>query len=1536
MYVALLRTYHNEFKDLVTMALDTLMPALPRRLRQEDFVKAMKWTKKVVFEEGHSLPQLIHVWNIIVRHSSLFYPFRAHFVPQMVSSLSRLGLPPNCPVDHRQVAVGCAEVLIGWEYIRLERLELKNSIAVDLTTATANQQSEKEDEFSLHASMVQMLTNFLVRLGLFVADSREQALRKLSDKCINLYRTLVTIVPMKCITVTYFERQLRTFLDNYNGNNGPAKSGGKSGATSKSSIDTSIGRMGCTGSGGGETSENIFITFVEFLSASLESNNFTSSLLYHNVLLFKELLAPLFVSELMLRPNVNSLFRALLCKIFKCFPPTDPAPLFVECGFYQHLTNLMDKALRVDNVETALASLSRKGDSPRDGRTAGTATKATSPLYACGWVLQLLDDICAVHASWVENHGSGVALLCRQLMTVHLSQAAKGAGDGKGCAPSTGSGGTAPAGKIGCIYPTPHIAMAVESMTWSPLLTDSGSTSSAASASSEELISSLVQCLSILCSAIDKDLLAEHRNFTLSALHGVLQVSDSHVLLSLAVRYCCKWIAVKDSPLSAIDQASLYANIVPFDRWSVEMNAQSSIYRIVALTERVNILHQESGGKGPTWAERFLSLLPNSESNALNTYGFICTHPHLQRLCTNRMVSYFNANNMSMYNRVLAIAGMNWHHLENRYWLGVLPSLLLANVMGGKDAAVMDMLNKDYCPTSIDTNAAQACTKLLVPPNHPLHFLLQKGSRSTEGGMTRNICYLALLLPDVADAVWQACTEYVWATTTTDEQRKLSLELVGNVARHDYRTRLLWPPQLYGRLMTPSLPRNVPKSLVSHVISVNLKSLPVDFLGAVGCGYGFWHCVSDEIISLIECGDLSATEVEKALRVVVNTLQDVGDSESILQIYRQWSKHPSTRQMLALQEYDLQAEAQTALFRSISGAVQWQDKTRCGGNDLRTGTVPDAAANSPLELQIWEERWLESARKMSQWDIVTEYGESAGMIDVCVEAAAMLKDWNRLKRLKASNDFEAQCDRGNYNFKLLEGLVAVVDQKYPQAERSYSQSVQMALCRWSTLPALVGGSNGTLHKDLLHFFHRAVELRESIGIMVDVTSMAAKKSLPDLKGNLVVWRERLPDACDSLVRWDGVLRWRTHVFSLIQNLYRNVTDESQLAALHDFPWTVVTLARAARQHRLEDLTMETLTYLNSVSTMDVQDVYAKLREQILVYLTNSENQLYTGISIINSTNLEYFDATQKAELFRLKALFQMRIGLHKEPQQTFSQCVQMCPLFGKGWVSWGDFCYNNFMRSRLLEDAQSSIVCVIKAIESNYPVGQVLLSRALWLVACADDSSHLLANTLKTRTTKLPTWMWLPYLPTLMGALRRPESSYAADILCDVGFAYPEAVLHFVHQQVGSCHDAPVLSPEEMACHSRIYEAIVTKHPMLVKSVTQLQDALGSMFAPHVVFWQLSHLLDSIFVSIVDDYYLRWDELIPDRLCELLTEFFMSRRPQVDSDDKLFNDIESEYLQYVDKKGQKCTVLEVGWINHLALFLLGKLYMPVFSFWNGQ
>lgn len=125
-FIALLRTCQPENKLLVKQALDILMPALPRRLPPGDSRVPIwiRYTKKILVEEGHSIPNMIHIFQLIVRHSDLFYSCRAQFVPQMVNSLSRLGLPYNTTVENRRLAIELAGLVVAWERQRQKEMRV--------------------------------------------------------------------------------------------------------------------------------------------------------------------------------------------------------------------------------------------------------------------------------------------------------------------------------------------------------------------------------------------------------------------------------------------------------------------------------------------------------------------------------------------------------------------------------------------------------------------------------------------------------------------------------------------------------------------------------------------------------------------------------------------------------------------------------------------------------------------------------------------------------------------------------------------------------------------------------------------------------------------------------------------------------------------------------------------------------------------------------------------------------------------------------------------------------------------------------------------------------------------------------------------------------------------------------------------------------------------------------------------------------------------------------------------------------------------
>ncbi|GAA96948.1 uncharacterized protein L969DRAFT_90354 [Mixia osmundae IAM 14324] len=117
----LLRAHQLEGRALVREALDVLAPALPFRSNpEEDPPGWIACTRRVLAEEGHSsVPQLSHIYNLFARHCDLFFPYRGLFVPNMVSSLSKLAFGPLSTVETRVLTVDVIDMLLQWERRRL-------------------------------------------------------------------------------------------------------------------------------------------------------------------------------------------------------------------------------------------------------------------------------------------------------------------------------------------------------------------------------------------------------------------------------------------------------------------------------------------------------------------------------------------------------------------------------------------------------------------------------------------------------------------------------------------------------------------------------------------------------------------------------------------------------------------------------------------------------------------------------------------------------------------------------------------------------------------------------------------------------------------------------------------------------------------------------------------------------------------------------------------------------------------------------------------------------------------------------------------------------------------------------------------------------------------------------------------------------------------------------------------------------------------------------------------------------------------------
>lgn len=113
-YFALLKAYQQESKDLIKEAIGILMPSLSARLTEKEFDKCIRDTSKVMIDEGHGTPQLIHMLQIIVHNPDVFFSHRRHFIQLMIRSLSRLGLSPNCSAESKALSLSLCDLILNW------------------------------------------------------------------------------------------------------------------------------------------------------------------------------------------------------------------------------------------------------------------------------------------------------------------------------------------------------------------------------------------------------------------------------------------------------------------------------------------------------------------------------------------------------------------------------------------------------------------------------------------------------------------------------------------------------------------------------------------------------------------------------------------------------------------------------------------------------------------------------------------------------------------------------------------------------------------------------------------------------------------------------------------------------------------------------------------------------------------------------------------------------------------------------------------------------------------------------------------------------------------------------------------------------------------------------------------------------------------------------------------------------------------------------------------------------------------------------
>jgi transformation/transcription domain-associated protein len=433
---------------------------------------------------------------------------------------------------------------------------------------------------------------------------------------------------------------------------------------------------------------------------------------------------------------------------------------------------------------------------------------------------------------------------------------------------------------------------------------------------------------------------------------------------------------------------------------------------------------------------------------------------------------------------------------------------------------------------------------------------------------------------------------------------------------------------------------------------------------------------------------------------------------------------------------------------------------------------------SKQESDAWEDRWIACAKRLHQWDVLVDFARSQNNVDLLAECAIKVPDWNLMRETITKLPTQ-----DSHIIKLYQGYLAISD-NIADVDALSVQGMHIALKKWSTFPDV----SFPAHVPLLQYFQQILELQESAQIVKELSSVARHQSVPDLKSALNIWRERLPNRWEDVTAWNDVMTWRQHVFHLINTAFKPLADVNPSLAFighHETAWTINKFSHVARKHQLVEVCLNSLSKIYTLPNIEIQDAFVKLREQIKCYFQLSTHYR-TGLDIINSTNLDYFDPNQKAEFFQLKGEFHHRMGNKEEANLALSTCLSLSENFAKGWVCWAYFCDHQFGETdpkdpARMTYAENAVNCYMQAVRTHTIHGNKYLSRVLWLVTyCANtDGNDAVFSAVEKASSVLPPWIWIMWIPQLLASLRRHEfQNTAISILQKIAATFPQA-LHY-------------------------------------------------------------------------------------------------------------------------------------------------------------
>uniref|UniRef100_A0AAQ5YVR1 Transformation/transcription domain-associated protein n=1 Tax=Amphiprion ocellaris TaxID=80972 RepID=A0AAQ5YVR1_AMPOC len=1330
---SLLKAHTMEARAIVRQAMAILTPAVPARM-EDGHQMLTHWTRKIIVEEGHTVPQLVHILHLIVQHFRVYYPVRHHLVQHMISAMQRLGFTPSVTIEQRKLAVDLAEVVIKWELQRIKDQQPESEAEVgaggegtsggavkrglSLEAAGAGQDVKRFRTAAGAASTVfgraqsmpgteTMLTkpvekqhtdtvvNFLIRIACQVNDSTNVAGSPgelLSRRCVSLMKTALRpdMWPRAELKLQWFDKLLMTVEQ-------PAQA--------------NISNI-CTG-----------LEILCFLLTVLQS----PAILAH----FKPLQRGIAACMTCGNTKVLRAVHSLLSRLMSIFP-TEPSTSTVASK-YEELECLYAAVGKV--IYEGLTNYEKATSNTNPTQLFG---KTNSYLFVSNPLFSVFLTLLLINPATAKTMTSELVMLSLDLVKTRLS---------------------------------------VMSMEMRKNFIQVILTSLIEKSPDPKILRAVVKIVEEWV-----------KNNSPMAANQMPNLREKSILLVKMMTYIEKRfpdeLELNAQFLDLVNYVYRDESLSGSDITSKLEPAFLSGLRCTQPLIRAKFFEVFDASMKRRVYERLLYICCSQNWEAMGSHFWIKQCIELLLAVCERNTIIGTSCQGSMLPSITNVINLADSHDRAAFAMAThvkQEPRERENSETKEEDVEIDIELAPGDQTAIPKTKEQAERDT----GNQLHMLTNRHDKFLDslrevktGALLNALVQLCHISTPLAERTWVQLFPRLWKILSDRQQHALSGEMSPFLCSGSHQAQ---------RDCQPSALNCFVEAMSQCVPPIPIRPCVLKYLGKT---HNLWlrstlmleQQAFEKGLSLHSKPKQSTEfyEQESITPPQQEILDSLAELYSLLQEEDMWAglwqkrcKFPETATAIAYEQHGFFEQAQESYEKAMEKARKEHERS-----NVSSAIFP--------EYQLWEDHWIRCSKELNQWEPLTEYGQSKGHSNpyLVLECAWRVSNWAAMK--EALVQVELSCPKEMaWKVNMHRGYLAICNPEEQQLnfiERLVEMASSLAIREWRRLPHIVSH----VHTPLLQAAQQIIELQEAAQINAGLqpANLGRNTSLHDMKTVVKTWRNRLPIVSDDLSHWSSIFMWRQHHYQAIVTAYETNTqhdpnNNNAMLGVHASASAIIQYGKIARKQGLVNVALDILSRIHTIPTVPIVDCFQKIRQQVKCYLqlagVMGKNECMQGLEVIESTNLKYFTKEMTAEFYALKGMFLAQINKSEEANKAFSAAVQMHDVLVKAWAMWGDYLENIFVKDRQLHLGVSAITCYLHACRhQNESKSRKYLAKVLWLLSF--DDKNTLADAVDKYCIGVPPIQWLAWIPQLLTCLVGSEGKPLLNLISQVGRVYPQAV----------------------------------------------------------------------------------------------------------------------------------------------------------------